>query len=96
MPTYQFKCKTHGDYDVIMPSSGNLRENKCNECGKLAKRVYTVPNHAWTGFSHPSYETAQTDRRFDRIKKFYGLEKAESLEVNNKRRSSSKNVDMFQ
>jgi len=93
MPTYQFFCKKCGDYDVIMPSSGNLSEHKCDECGKISKRVYTVVPHKWAGMQSPTHELDTAKRRVERNKRIYGPDKTDAMERENKQRTSQRVID---
>ena len=92
-PTYEFFCKQCGSFDVIKPSSGNLREHKCNECGKLGKRVYTVVPHKWSGMQSPTHELDTAMRRVERNKRIYGPDKADAMERENKQRTSQRVID---
>ena len=95
MPIYEFRCDVCGNHDAYLPFSGNLHVNECPTCRKPTKRVYHAIAHRWEGFKSPTLEIDQSKRRLENNKKIYGVEKAEAMELKNKKHRSQKVIDPF-
>lgn len=58
MPAYTFECKTHGEYETILPITANLDKQKCPECKKAVEYVFvrtSPPKLLGGGFHATSY-----------------------------------------
>lgn len=41
MPTYQFRCPTHGDFDAIITMKALTETRQCTRCNQESPRVYS-------------------------------------------------------
>ncbi|HYP77839.1 MAG TPA: zinc ribbon domain-containing protein [Polyangiaceae bacterium] len=46
MPTYEFECSEHGDFELLRPIAQMREPAPCPECGALGKRLLSAPNLA--------------------------------------------------
>lgn len=55
MPTYEYKCKKHGVFEVIKPIAEYKTPEKCETCGRVAEKIVSRP----AGFIGTKVEDAE-------------------------------------
>jgi putative FmdB family regulatory protein len=74
MPTYSFRCRRHGAFDVVLSMKNIEATHECPKCGRPCKREYSMPQVVRDTYkrpqrmsAYPSVREGAGPREFDTI-----------------------------
>lgn len=54
MPIYQYRCTSCNYQCDMVHGMGEIVKSECPACGAPMRKLFTVPNVAWSSFINPS------------------------------------------